>query len=86
MLVHRTKKLLVRSTCVGSDLSCFHEQTDYTLIRQLLQELPDLGVHCLRISLKQRVNAVVYFHCERRIHCENKTIVDSVQQASSEAS
>ena len=27
MLVQRTKKLLVRSICVGSDVSYFHEQT-----------------------------------------------------------
>ena len=37
MLVHRTKKLLVRATSVGSDISYFHKQTEKTLIRQLLQ-------------------------------------------------
>ena len=34
--VHRTKKLLVRSTCVGSDILYFH------------MKLPDLGLLCLR--------------------------------------
>ena len=39
VLVHRIKKLLVWSTTsVGSDISYFHKQTEYTLIRQLLQE------------------------------------------------
>ena len=38
MLVYRTKKSLVRSARVGSDLSYFHKQTtlEKTLIRQLL--------------------------------------------------
>ena len=40
---HRTKKLLVRSTCVGANMSYFHKQIDKTLIRQILQELPDQG-------------------------------------------
>ena len=44
MLVHFTKILLVRSTSLGSDISYFYKQTEYTLIRQLLQELPDLGL------------------------------------------
>ena len=44
MLVHRTKKLLVWSTSVGPDASYFDMQTEYTLIRQFLQELPDLGL------------------------------------------
>ena len=48
MLVHRTKKLLVRSTSVGSDISYFHKQKEETLIRQLLQELPDLGLLCMQ--------------------------------------
>ena len=53
MLVHRTKELLVRiirvrSISVGSDISYFNEETEYTLIRQLLQELPDLGLLCLQ--------------------------------------
>ena len=48
MLVQRTKKLLVKYTCVGSDISYFHEQTEKTLIKQLLQELPDLGLLCLQ--------------------------------------
>ena len=47
MFVHETNKLLVSSTSVGSDISYFHKQTEYTLIRQLLQELPDLGLLCL---------------------------------------
>ena len=42
--VHRLKKLLVRSTSVGSAISYFHKQTEQTLIRQLLQRLPDLGL------------------------------------------
>ena len=51
MLVHRTKKLhFVRSTSVSSDISYFHKQTEETLIRQLLQELPDLGLLCLQKS------------------------------------
>ena len=29
--------------------SYFHKQTEYTLIRQLLQELSDLGLLCLQI-------------------------------------
>ena len=40
MLVHRTKKLIVRSTRVGSD-TYFHKQTEKTLIRQLLRELTE---------------------------------------------
>ena len=48
MLVHRTKKLPFRSTNVGSDISYFHKQTKKTLIRQLLQQLPDLGLLCLQ--------------------------------------
>ena len=46
--MHRTKKLLVRSTSVGSNILDFHKQTEKTLIRQLLQELPDLGLLCLQ--------------------------------------
>ena len=30
----------------------FHKQTEYILIRQLLQELPDLGLLCLQKILK----------------------------------
>ena len=48
MLVHRTKKLIIRSTSVGSAISYFHKQAEKTLIRQLLQELPDLGLLCLQ--------------------------------------
>ena len=47
MLVHRTENLLVRSTSgtsVGSDIPYFDKQTEQALIRQLLQELPDLGL------------------------------------------
>ena len=29
-------------------MSYFHKQTEKTLIRQLLQELPDLGLLCLQ--------------------------------------
>ena len=39
MFVYRTKKLLVRPTSIGSDISYFHKVTEETLIRQLLQEL-----------------------------------------------
>ena len=53
MLVHRIKKLLDRSTSIGSDISYFHKQTEQTLIRQLLQELPDLGLLCLQKLLKR---------------------------------
>ena len=50
---HGTKKLLVRSsTSVGSDVSYFHKQTELTLIRQLLQELPDPGLFCFAIAFK----------------------------------
>ena len=44
MLVHRTKKLLVRSISVGSGISYFHKQTrvEHNQAAQLLQELPDL--------------------------------------------
>ena len=42
MLVHRTKKFLVRSTSVGSDISYFHTQT----------ELPDLGLLYFAKALK----------------------------------
>ena len=45
MLVHRTNKLLVRSTSVGSDISCFHMQTVLTLIRQLLQALKGICLY-----------------------------------------
>ena len=48
MLVLRTKKLLVRSTRVGSDISYSNKQTEKILIRQLFQELPDLGLLCLK--------------------------------------
>ena len=48
MRVHRTKKVLVRSTYVGSDISYFDKEIEKTLIRQLLQELPDLGLLCLQ--------------------------------------
>ena len=41
-------ELSVRSISVGSDISYFNEETEYTLIRQLLQELPDLGLLCLQ--------------------------------------
>ena len=40
--------LLVRSTSVGSEISYFQKQTEKTLIRQFLQELPDLGLLCLQ--------------------------------------
>ena len=33
MLVHRTKILLIRVTCVGLDISYFNEHTEQTLIR-----------------------------------------------------
>ena len=48
MLVLRTKKLFVRLTSVQSDISYFHKQTELTQIRQLLEELPDLGLLCLQ--------------------------------------
>ena len=48
MLVYRTKKLFVRSTCVGSDIKLFHKQTEETLISQRLQELPDPDLLCLQ--------------------------------------
>ena len=44
MFVHRTKKLLAWPTSVGSDMPCSRMQTEKTPIRQLLQELPDLGL------------------------------------------
>ena len=48
MLVDKTNELLVSSASVGSAISYFHKQTELTLIRQLLQELPDLGLLCLQ--------------------------------------
>ena len=33
---------------LGSDISYFHKQTEQTLIRQLSQELSDLGLLCLQ--------------------------------------
>ena len=35
-------------TSVGSDLSYFHKQKEKALIRELLQELPSLGLLCLQ--------------------------------------
>ena len=38
-----------RNYLSGSLVSIFfHKQTEYTLIRQFLQELPDLGLPCLQ--------------------------------------
>ena len=37
---------------IGSDISYFHKQTEYTLISQLLQELTDLGLLCLQKCLE----------------------------------
>ena len=54
MIVHRTKKLLVMSTSVGSYLIIFLSQTELTLIRQLFQELSDLGLLCFQ-SVKRRL-------------------------------
>ena len=36
------------TTRVGSDISYFYKQIEKILIRQLLQELPDLGLLCLQ--------------------------------------
>ena len=38
--------------CKDHILSYFHKQTEKTLIRQLLEELPDLGLLCLQKMLK----------------------------------
>ena len=51
--VHRTKKLLFRSTGVGSDMSYFLKQTEETQIRKLLKELPDVGLLCLQKRQKE---------------------------------
>ena len=37
---------IVRATRVGSDVSYYHRQIEKTVIRQLLQELPDPGLLC----------------------------------------
>ena len=57
----RTKKVLVRSTGGGSDISYFPKKTESTLIRQLLQELPDLGLLCLQKHQKGRFYEVKGF-------------------------
>ena len=61
-----TKKLCVQSTSVGSDISdisCFHHVSianRATLIRQLLQELSDLGLLCsVCKSVKRHLNEVI---------------------------
>ena len=49
MLVHMTKKLCVRSTSVGSDISCFHSKQS------------DLGLLCsVCKSVKRHLNEVIH--------------------------
>ena len=54
MLVHRTKKLIVRSTSVGSDIS-FLQANRVDPDQAALVELPDLGLLCLQKHLKASI-------------------------------
>ena len=73
-------KLIVGSISVGSDLSyVYMKQTETTLTRKLLHELPDLGLLCLqkhlwgKRSMEEKANRINPGNCDHVLHYDQGT-------------